>query len=157
MIRIFSLSKALKFHNGVTLVELLIVVAIMSILASVAYPNYMVHVLKSHRMEAVSALIKTQLHIESLYSTRAETAAKDRYKALLELVINKEIGSCLIDSVCGIDNKRYHLSYDLLGSGSNTYILSATPQSALGQNKDSCGILSLNAAGVGSGEDTHCW
>lgn len=157
MIRIFSISKALKFHHGVTLVELLIVVAIISILATVAYPNYTSHVLKSHRMEAISALTKIQLHIESLYSTRAEATAKDRYKTLLELVINKEIGSCLIDSVCDIDNKRYHLSYDLTGSGINTYILSATPQSDLGQDKDACGILSLNAAGVGSGGNTHCW
>lgn len=157
MIRIFSISKALKFHHGVTLVELLIVVAIISILATVAYPNYTSHVLKSHRMEAISALTKIQLHIESLYSTRAEATAKDRYKTLLELVINKEIGSCLIDSVCDIDNKRYYLSYDLTGSGINTYILSATPQSDLGQDKDACGILTLNAAGIGSGGNTHCW
>lgn len=157
MIRIFSISKALKFHHGVTLVELLIVVAIISILATVAYPNYTSHVLKSHRMEAISALTKIQLHIESLYSTRAEATAKDRYKALLELVVNKEIGSCLIDSVCDIDNKRYYLSYDLTGSGINTYILSATPQGNLGQDKDACGILSLNAAGIGSGGNTHCW
>ncbi|MGR6860845.1 type IV pilin protein [Aliivibrio salmonicida] len=157
MIRIFSTPNTFKFHYGVTLVELLIVTAIISILATVAYPSYTSHVLKSHRAEAITTLTKTQLHIESLYSTRTEFAAKDRYKALLEIIINKKDGFCLIDTVCSIDNKRYHLSYELTGSGMDIYILSATPQNDLGQNRDACGTLTLNAAGIGSGNESHCW
>jgi type IV pilus assembly protein PilE len=157
MIRIFSQVKTYKFHRGVTLVELLIVTSIIAVLSTIAYPSYTSYVLKSYRTEALEALTKTQLHIESLYSTRTESTSKEKYKALLEKTIDKNNGSCLEEHICKIDDNRYLLSYSLTDSGMNIYTLTATPQPDLGQNNDKCGTLTLNAGGVGLGDSSGCW
>jgi type IV pilus assembly protein PilE len=44
-------------NKGFTLIEVMIVVAIVGILAAVAYPSYQDHVRKSRRAEAQSALM----------------------------------------------------------------------------------------------------
>ena len=46
--------------NGFTLIELMIVVAVVGILAAVAYPSYMDQVRKSRRSDAVAALSTVQ-------------------------------------------------------------------------------------------------
>ena len=58
-----------RSHNeaGFTLVELMITVAIIGILASVAVPSYRSYVLKSRRVEAMSELTKAQTIIERCY------------------------------------------------------------------------------------------
>lgn len=157
MIQKNNILNTYKPQNGVTLVEILIALSIISVLSAIAYPSYTANILKSHRAEAIEAITKTQLHIESLYSERTEPTSKAKYEALLELVINKNSGACLLEHVCNIDNDRYHLSYRLTDSGMDIYTLIATPQANLGQNNDTCGTLSLNAAGVGSGAETNCW
>lgn len=53
--------------SGFTLIELLIVIAIIGILAGIAYPSYMQHVLKSKRSEAQSSLIEIANRQEMYY------------------------------------------------------------------------------------------
>ncbi|WP_354623359.1 type IV pilin protein [Psychromonas sp. MME2] len=53
--------------SGFTLIELLISIAIIAILAGVAYPSYMQHVLKSKRSEAQSALVDIANRQEMYY------------------------------------------------------------------------------------------
>ncbi len=48
----------MRKHAGITLIELMIAVAIVAILAGVAYPSYMQYVLTSHRTEGTSALVR---------------------------------------------------------------------------------------------------
>ena len=55
-------------HHGFTLVELLIVMAIVGILAAVAYPSYAAYVLKSRRSDGLTALSQNQVILERCYA-----------------------------------------------------------------------------------------
>ena len=52
--------KKIKLQKGFTLIELMITVAIIGILASVAYPSYREYVNKSRRVQAKTTLVAAQ-------------------------------------------------------------------------------------------------
>lgn len=54
-------------QTGVTLLELLIVVAIVAILGTIAVANYRSHVIRSNRAEAKAALLRVQAAQEKYY------------------------------------------------------------------------------------------
>ena len=54
-------------QNGVTLIELMIVVVVISILAAVAYPNYQEFTARAKRNEARSALLRLAVNQERFY------------------------------------------------------------------------------------------
>ena len=55
-------------QQGVTLMELMIVVTIVGILAAIAYPNYRSQVLRSHRSDAKIALERVAQTLERCYT-----------------------------------------------------------------------------------------
>ena len=57
----------MKKQNGFTLIELMIVVAIVGILAAIAYPSYQDSVLKSRRADGQSELLRIQGLMERYY------------------------------------------------------------------------------------------
>ena len=56
-------------HKGFTLIELMIVVAVVGILTAVAYPSYAEYVRRGHRADAKAGLLQAQQWME-----RAATA-----------------------------------------------------------------------------------
>lgn len=57
----------MRNNSGFTLIEVMIVVAIVAILASIAVPSYQNHVIKSKIKEAQANLIALSLSAESVY------------------------------------------------------------------------------------------
>ncbi len=136
---------------GFTLVELMIVVAIVSILAAMAYPTYQDSVRKSRRADARAALVELAQFMERNY-TDAHRYDLDRAGAAINTAAlpfqeaPKEGGT-----------KFYDLA---LVVAQNTFTLSAAPKN--GQAADPCGTLSLDQAGVkdvagGTLPKEDCW
>lgn len=61
--------------QGFTLIELVIVLAIIGLVASIAYPSYASHVLRARRVEGQLALFEVMHRQESLYSRSSKYAA----------------------------------------------------------------------------------
>jgi type IV pilus assembly protein PilE len=101
-----------KIRNGFSLIELMIVVAIVAILAGIAYPSYFDSVIQSRRADAKTTLLDLAQQIERFYSenhTYANVAAS--------------IGGTPQDSPDGW----YAIS---IVSTATTYTLTATPQNS---------------------------
>lgn len=56
-----------KYNRGVTLLELMVVVVIVGILASIAVPSYRSYVLRAQRSDAMAALLRVAAAQEKFY------------------------------------------------------------------------------------------
>ena len=66
-----------KNNKGFTLIELMIVVAIIAILTSIAYPSYLEHIKKSRRSDAQSSLNEFASAMERFYTINGSYAGAD--------------------------------------------------------------------------------
>ncbi|MEO8022846.1 type IV pilin protein [Polaromonas sp.] len=134
--------------SGFTLLELMIVVAIVGILAAVALPSYSEHVRRGNRAEATSALLEARQFMERYY------AANSRYTTSAD--VNPALPARLQTLPPG-GAARYTLSVE---ATVNSYTLTAVPSG--GMAVDKCGSLSVTHTGVkgksGAGLSVaDCW
>jgi type IV pilus assembly protein PilE len=138
-------------QRGVTLMELLTVVTIIAILASVAIPTYRNYLIRTQRAEGKTALLQLQAAQEKFYLN----------------------GNAYTDDVTGAspdglglpgnsETNKYEITVDL-GADGQSYTATAAPAAGGGQEDDSkCGSLTLTDTGVrgidgGTADVDECW
>lgn len=130
-------------RRGFTLIEVVVVMAIIGILAAIAYPSYRQSVRKGRRGDAIAALVNMQLMQEkwrannSTYGTAAQ-----------------------IGTPAGSVATYYTFTVPASTLTASTYTLSAAAQATGGQSGDtqggtSCTTLTLDQSGTRS--PAACW
>ncbi len=129
--------------SGFTLIELMIVVAIVGILASIAYPSYRESVMRANRAECMGVMVSLANALERRFS------ATSSYDGGIPNGFN---------AWCPADGEpaaaRYNLAVDYQGDVT-TFLITATPAGA--QAADRCGNLTLNQKGEKDAGEDGCW
>jgi type IV pilus assembly protein PilE len=129
--------------HGFTLIELMVVVAIVVILATIAYPSYEEQMIKTRRAEGRAAMLEVATRLERCFT---------RFNAY-------DHAACAGLASMRSENGYYQVS----ASAINTTFFSLQAQPQLAQVKDTkCGTLTLTSVGVRGQSGTppsgyKCW
>ncbi len=139
-----------KTVRGFTLIELMIVVAVIGILAAIAYPSYQDSVRKGRRGEAKSDLVEIAQQMERCFT-----------------VNNSYIGCTVVHNNVNIiapfnrsPQTGPRIDYNIDFAAAPTALAFGITATAIGdQLKDSCGNLTLTQTGAKTitGSGTNCW
>src|SRR5690606_36585509 len=128
---------AMRFHrvSGFSLIELMIVVAIIAILASIALPSYNEHQRKARRTAGAACVSAVAQALERYYTTALTYVGAPAASTL--------------DDRCEPEVLQYYtIGTTIAAAKPREYTVSATPKGK--QSGDSCGTLSINQAGTKS-------
>lgn len=139
-------------QQGFTLIEMMIVVVIVGILASIALPSYQEHVRRSNRAEGQAFLLDVAARQERYSAQNNEYITSSTVAMLKKLGLRERPNLSEEYSETG----KYKLSITTMSNGSG-YKLTATPTFT----DPKCGNFVLNSLGErtmdGGGTREECW
>lgn len=140
----------MKLQKGFTLIELMIVVAIVAILAAIGYPAYTNHVRKSNRSAAESFMLTVSNKQEQYMLDARQYATGAAALATLGLTTPAEVSRNYIITVVANN-----------AATPPSYTITATPTGAQLAADTACGALTLDQTGAkgitGTGSAASCW
>ena len=135
-------SRRLARVRGFTLIELIIVIAIVALLVAVALPSYRDHVRKSRRAEA-------QAYLMSVAGRQSQFLVDTRAYATTLATINIPMPSSV--------NSFYTVTLNAVVGPPPTFTLTAAPLAGTDQVNEKCGTLTINQTGAKTAALTSCW
>lgn len=135
--------------RGVTLLELMLVMVVVAILASIAVPSYRTYMFLTHRTEATAALLQIRSTQEKFF------LQNNRYADTDELTDAPPNGLGLSAVT---PNNRYDIAID---GDTTTFTATATPHTGGGQEDDgACQSFAIDESGLrdsAPADTAICW
>ncbi len=131
---------------GFTLIELMITVAVMGVLAAIAYPSYMKYVARGNRSAAQSFMLEV--------TSRQERYLLDGRQYAPDL---PTLGMTVPDTV----SPNYTVAITGVTAAPPGYVVQAAPIGGQANNDANCGTLTIDGTGAkaasGPGGVANCW
>ena len=139
-------------QKGFTLIELMIVVAIIGIIAALGYPSYTESVAKSRRSNAQAEMMALSSALERYYTQN------NHYSDAAAAGADTGAPDATLYTINAETTPFYTITISAVGDAdtAQTYTISAAPAGAM--VGDRCGTMTINSAGVKApANPTDCW
>ena len=133
-------------ERGFTLMELMITVAIVGILAAVAYPSYLAYIVRSNRAAAQGYMLEL-------------TSLEQRYLLDARQYVLADPLPASFSTPPSTVSSNYDFKTEARAGVTPSFLLTATPKGSQGARDTTCGALTIDETGqkVALGGGATCW